>query len=65
MVLSQAWAYGHLVYLADKEEARDVAVQPTPRDLSAALGEAEAVALYDAVRSRPELQLPPRRCVLA
>jgi hypothetical protein len=56
VVLSQAWAYGHRLFLGNSVAARDVATPPAAEELAVALPGACWVALYTSdLRANPAL----------
>jgi hypothetical protein len=55
-VLSQAWAYGHLLLLGGAVGVADLPPVPTDAQLDQTLADADYVALYeDAIEARPSL----------
>jgi hypothetical protein len=56
VVLSQAWAYGHLLLLGGAVGVADLPPVPTDAQLDQTLADADYVALYeDAIEARPSL----------
>jgi hypothetical protein len=56
VALSQAWAYGHRLYLGNGVEVRDLPTPPGERDLEDMIPGADRVALYESdLTARPAL----------